>query len=98
FRCHALFRTMLKAELRRTDADLERRLHQRASRWLEDRGELDGAISHAVAASDPDLTGRLLWESLAGYLAVGRLEAVQGWLGAFSPQQLAGSAPLSLAA
>ncbi len=98
FRCHALFRTMLKTELRRTDPDLEQRLHRRASRWLEDQGDRDGAISHAVAAGDAELTGRLLWESLAGYLALGRLGPVQDWLGAFSPQEIMGSAPLSLAA
>ena len=98
FRCHGLFRTMLRAELRRTDPDLEHRLHQRASRWLEDRGDRDGAISHAVAAGDADLTGRLLWDSLAGYLALGRLGPVQGWLGAFAPGQIAASARLSLAA
>ncbi len=98
YRCHGLFRAMLRAELRRSDPDLEQRLHERASRWLEDQGDRDGAISHAVAAGNADLTGRLLWASLAGYLAHGRVELVREWLGRFDAGQIAGSAPLATAA
>jgi LuxR family transcriptional regulator, maltose regulon positive regulatory protein len=98
YRCHGLFRAMLRAELRRSDPDLEQRLHERASRWLEGRGDADGAISHAVAAGNAGLTGRLLWESLADYLALGRLRLVRGWLDRFDAGQIADSAPLAAAA
>jgi LuxR family maltose regulon positive regulatory protein len=98
FRCHDLFRAMLRAELRQSAPRLVPRLHGRASVWLEQQGDLDGAIGHAVAAGDADRAGVLLWEHIADYLTQGRNETVQAWLDAFSPQQIAVSAPLALSA
>jgi LuxR family transcriptional regulator, maltose regulon positive regulatory protein len=98
FRWHGLFRTMLRAELRRTEPKVEPRLHARASTWLGRHGDLDGAIEHAVAAGDVARTGDLLWANLAGYLANGRDELVRGWLSRFGNDQIGSYAPLALAA
>jgi len=98
FRWHSLFRTMLRAELRRTEPKVEPRLHARASTWLGRHGDIDGAIEHAVAAGDVARTGDLLWANLAGYLANGRDELVQGWLSRFGDDQIGRYAPLALAA
>jgi LuxR family maltose regulon positive regulatory protein len=43
-------------------------------------------------------TGDLLWAGIVGYLTQGRNEIVQGWLASFSREELAGYAPLALAA
>ncbi len=97
FRWHGLFRTVLRAELRRTEPGVEHRLHARASTWLGRHGDLDGAIEHAVAAADVARTGDLLWANLAHYLANGRTGLVRGWLSRFHDAQIAGYAPLALA-
>ena len=98
FRWHGLFRTMLRAELRRKEPGVEHRLHARASTWLGRHGDLDGAIGHAVAAGDVARTGDLLWGNLPHYLARGRTELVREWLDRFQDAQIAGYAPLALAA
>ncbi len=98
FRWHGLFRTMLRAELRRTEPKVEPRLHARASTWLGRNGDLDGAIEHAAAAGDVPRTGDLLWANVAAYLANGRNELVRGWLNRFSDEQIGRYAPLALAA
>ncbi len=98
YRWHGLFRDTLAAELRRTTPELVRLLHDRASSWCEARGDVDGAIAHAVYAHDPVRTGDLLWASIVAYVTQGRNEIVQRWLASFTREELAGYAPLALAA
>ncbi len=98
YRWHGLFRDTLGAELRRTAPELVRALHDRASSWCEARGDADLAIAHAVSAHDPVRTGDLLWASIVAYVTQGRNEIVQGWLASFTREELAGYAPLALAA
>jgi LuxR family transcriptional regulator, maltose regulon positive regulatory protein len=98
YRWHGLFRDALAAELRRTDPELIRALHARASAWCEAHGDVDQAVAHAVAAHDCVRTGDLLWAAAAGYVTQGRNEIVQGWLAGFTGEELAGYAPLALAA
>jgi len=98
YRWHGLFREALGAELRRTAPELVRTLHERASLWCEAHGDLDRAISHAVDAHDPVRTGDLLWATIVGYVAGGRNAIVQEWLAGFTRDELAGHAPLALAA
>jgi LuxR family maltose regulon positive regulatory protein len=60
YRYHALFGSLLQARLRRHDADLARELHGRAARWYLDHEMPGEARSHAEAAGDWDLLGRLM--------------------------------------
>ncbi|MBV9004385.1 MAG: hypothetical protein JO181_06980, partial [Solirubrobacterales bacterium] len=90
FRWHRMFRSMLRAELRRTEPELEPRLRRRASTWLQRHGDLDGAIGQAVAASDTARVGELLWANIVGYLGRGVNDRVQRWLRSFSADQVAG--------
>jgi LuxR family maltose regulon positive regulatory protein len=98
FRWHGLFKAMLRSELRRTEPAVEAGLHGRASSWLERHGDLDGAIGHAVAAGDAQRAGELLSSNIVGYVGQGRNDTVQRWLSCFTPDQLAGCAPLALSA
>jgi LuxR family transcriptional regulator, maltose regulon positive regulatory protein len=59
-RFHALFGTLLQARLQRHDADLARELHGRAARWYLGHEMPSEARSHAEAAADWDLLGRLM--------------------------------------
>ena len=52
FRWHPMFREVLAAELRRTEPELIPKLNDRASAWLYARGDVRGAIDHAVAGGD----------------------------------------------
>ncbi len=98
YRWHGLFRDALGAELRRTAPELVHTLHERASFWYEAHGDVDRAIAHAVDAHDAMRTGDLLWASIVAYVTQGRNEIVQGWLASFTRDELAGHAPLALAA
>jgi LuxR family maltose regulon positive regulatory protein len=98
FRCHSLLRTMLRAELRHREPDLESDLHARASRWRARQGDLQGALDHAGASGDLILTGELLWDCLPGYLASGQMKTIARWVDGFTAQQIASSPALGVAA
>jgi LuxR family transcriptional regulator, maltose regulon positive regulatory protein len=98
FALHPLFADALTAELRRAEPELEPVLHRRASDWLEQCGDLDGAIRHAAAGGDLRRTGKLLCANLARLLAAGRNGQVRAWLSCFGPEQIETCAPLALAA
>jgi len=98
YRIHGLFRDMLRAELRRAEPGLERKLHLRASAWFERCHDTDRAVEHAVAAEDAERTGELLWDHILAYVDGGRNDAVQRWLARFSAADLAGCASLALVA
>ncbi len=98
YRCHGLVRDVLRAELERLEPGQAEALHRRASRWFAEHGDIDQAASHAAAAGDAGLTGELVWAHAPRYLMQGREATVQRWLGAFSQDQIAASAPLALCA
>ncbi len=98
YRWQRLFGDALRAELRRSEPELEPRLQLRASAWYARRGDADRAIEHAVAAGDAARSGELLWTNLTGYLGYGRIGLVERWLEEFSHDQIAGHAPLALCA
>jgi LuxR family maltose regulon positive regulatory protein len=52
YRYHHLFREMLRARLQRGDPDTAQRLEARASRLLEQAGDVDGALRHAAEAGE----------------------------------------------
>jgi LuxR family transcriptional regulator, maltose regulon positive regulatory protein len=98
YRWHGLFRDALKAELRRSEPQVETRLQRRASAWHTRHGDIDRAIDHAVAAGDVGRTGDLLWANIVGYVTHGRNDLVERWLSRFRRDQIADYAPLALAA
>ena len=98
YRWQRLFAGALRAELRRSEPEAEPRLQLRASSWYASRGEIDRAIEHAVAASDVERAGDLLWEHILAYVARGRTALVERWLAEFSDEQIAAYPPLALSA
>ena len=97
-RCHPLLREMLLGELRHTHPEREASLHLRASAFHAEHGDLDRAVSHAVAAGDARRAGELLWEHLPSYVTVGRNDLLQGWLRRFSAEDFSANPPLALTA
>lgn len=96
FRYHALLREMLGSELHRSRPREKAALHERASRWYAERGEIDRAVPHAIATGDVDLAGDLIWSHAATYSSVGREATLELWLDAFSEPQIEACAPLCL--
>ena len=89
YRHHPLFGQMLRAELRRLDPQHEPELHARASAWFEERGDIDSAIQHALAAGDNERSGALLWRHASSYIGHGGNHALQDWLDHFNDDELA---------
>ncbi|HET6850218.1 MAG TPA: LuxR C-terminal-related transcriptional regulator [Gaiellales bacterium] len=77
FRLQGLFRDMLLDDLTRRRPAAVRRAHQRASAWLERRGDTAAATNHAQAGGDLRQAGRLLLELASTSLLV-RDQAVAG--------------------
>lgn len=98
FRWHSMFRAMLQAELHRAAPEVETQLHTRASAWLGQHGDLDGAIDHAIVAGDVTRAGDLLWAHIVPYLNSGRSEAVRHWVGSLNRELVGGCPSLALAA
>jgi LuxR family maltose regulon positive regulatory protein len=98
YRYHRMFAETLQAELRRSEPQLEHALHRRASIWYGEHGDIERSIDHAVAAGDLARAGDLLWDHAAGILGYEYGGHLSEWLSRFSPEQLACSAKLSLAA
>jgi LuxR family transcriptional regulator, maltose regulon positive regulatory protein len=98
FRYHRLLAEALRGELRRLEPDEEEPLHLRASSWFDEHDNPERAISHAIAAGDPALAGRLIWAHAPEMLGQARGRTLARWLSSFSETQIGASAELSLAA
>ena len=98
YRHHILLAEMLRAELRRLEPRRESHLHRLASAWYASEGEEHLAIRHAIAAGDVRMAGDRLWAGATGHIANGRNETIARWLSEFTPEQIAGCAPLAAVA
>ncbi len=96
YRYHPFFAEMLRAELRRSEPDLERGLQNRAASWYAAHGDADRAAHHAVAGGDTGFAGRLLWPSVAPHVLSGRTTMVRSWLSRFGADDVAAVPELAL--
>ena len=97
YRCHTLVRDVLRRGLERREPEQVSALHARASVWLAEHEDIDGAIDHAVAARDVARAGELIRAQGARYIS-GLDGRLAGWLAALGDEQVAQSPYLSLAA
>lgn len=96
YRYHHLFGDWLRHELRRTEPDLVAQLHSRASRWHEEHGFLEPAISHAIAAGEHKQAGGLIDRYLAEWVQV-NWSAVRRWLDRL-PEEVVETHPMAVTA
>jgi LuxR family transcriptional regulator, maltose regulon positive regulatory protein len=96
YRCHHLFRELLRHELERTDPDSVEALHRRAAAWYRERGSASEAIQHAIAGGDAAGASELITEHWYGFLQRGRIETVAGWLEALGDEAVSADAALCL--
>ena len=81
FRYHNLFRDLLRRQLETefTPAEIAD-LHSSASRWFEDLGLMDRAISHALKAGDPVHAAEIVETRLHEELNADRWQTIERWL------------------
>ena len=98
YRYHAALARMLRAELGRVEPQFEAELHQRASAWYADAGDLDRAIAHAIQGGDAERAGELLWSSAADQVLDGRASNVRRRLAELATHEIASHPTLALTA
>jgi LuxR family transcriptional regulator, maltose regulon positive regulatory protein len=92
WRYHHLFADLLRARLAQEQPERLPRLHQAAAAWSEQRGLVDDAVRHGLAAGDTLWAARLLERHLDRLLLRGENATVDRWLRAL-PAELVGSRP-----
>jgi LuxR family maltose regulon positive regulatory protein len=98
YRMHALLREALEADLERTDPVGARRVHERASTWFEDAGDIDRAVRHAIEAQDLRRAGQLVVLHGPALYTNGRYSTLGRWLAALPDEQVAADPALCLCA
>ena len=96
YRCHHLFRGLLRHELGRAEPGLVPELHRLACAWYRERGAASEAIHHAIAAGEAALASDLITEHWYAFLQRGRIETVAGWLDALGDEAVRADAGLCL--
>jgi LuxR family maltose regulon positive regulatory protein len=96
YRYHQLFGELLRFELGREEPTVVPQLHLRAARWHLDHGYTAAAIHHTTAAGSYSEAGNLITRHWYEFLQEGRLETVNGWLGALPDHILENDARLCL--
>jgi LuxR family transcriptional regulator, maltose regulon positive regulatory protein len=90
YRYHHLFGAFLRARLASLGDARRRAVHERASRALEMRGDVTGALKHAMVVDDVERVGRVLRESLDREMSTWGAEvtqsAIRSWLHEYGAQ------------
>ncbi|HXV70161.1 MAG TPA: LuxR C-terminal-related transcriptional regulator [Acidimicrobiia bacterium] len=80
FRFHSLLSDLLRSELGIHDHGLAVGLHSRASVWLEDNGEIEEAIEHAMAAGEEGRVAAMVAGAARATYGKGKVETLSGWM------------------
>lgn len=92
YRYHRLFAQTLRAHLEHTRPDLVPALYRRASRWLENAGNLEEAINYSLAAGEAQRAALLIEQVAHTLLENGETACLQRWLEAL-PAEIIRSSP-----
>jgi LuxR family transcriptional regulator, maltose regulon positive regulatory protein len=97
YRYHHLFAELLRQELERSEPELVGELHRRASLWYQRYGEIDEAITHAIAAGETAAACDLIATHWNGFANEGKLVTVATWLDALPAGSVEADSRLCLA-
>ena len=97
FRYHSLFRAMLLRQLERYAPEAVADLHQRASAWFADHGDLRGTIEHAISAGDWRTAADTLRSSWLALYSDGKANDAIGWIDRLPAATIAEYPDLALA-
>ena len=88
FRYHHLFRDVLQARLRTNDPALAQHLDSRTSALLEQAGDVDGAVRHAIDAHEEQRAADLILRATLPRFFDGRYAQVAEWLALLGPEAI----------
>lgn len=97
YRYHHLFSEFLRVRLRERDPQGAQRLEARASALLMDRGDVDGAIRHAVASGDSDRAADLILCQTLPMINRGQPALLRQWLDLLGPESASRSPAAAVA-
>jgi LuxR family maltose regulon positive regulatory protein len=95
YRYHRLFADLLRSQLTAQDPPALPALHQRASRWYEDQGEIDEAVEYAFRALDYDRAAGLITRSSGRLINTGQFNLLRAWVRRLPPAVVEGRVFLS---
>ena len=98
FRYHHLFGELLRARLEQTAPEEVAELHRRASHWLEQHSDAEGAVRHAIAAGGGDGVADLAAWQCDQYLIHGQRQSALRLLFRFSDDDILNCPSLLLTA
>jgi ATP/maltotriose-dependent transcriptional regulator MalT len=84
YRYHHLFAAVLRRQLEATDRESIPGLHARASLWLEEHGDTEHAIDHAIASRDLARASTLVVQAAVPLIAAGRMLTLNRWFDSLS--------------
>ena len=88
-------RSRLEAPARGTDPESIPGLHARASLWLEEHGDIEHAIDHAIASRDLARASHLIMRVAVPLLSAGRMHTVNRWFDSLSWPEAVGDRELA---
>jgi LuxR family maltose regulon positive regulatory protein len=97
FRYHALFRELLRAELRWSEPEVVDGLHRRAAAWFAGHGDDARAVRHAVEGGAWDLAARLAADRWLELLLIGELDSLIPLVQAIPDERVAADPALAVA-
>lgn len=81
YRYHHLFTDLLRSTLKQHKSeDQIRTLHHRARQWHQREGNLEEAMSHAMAAQDYEQAALMIDENIAGMYSRSEIPVLLGWI------------------
>jgi len=93
YRYHHLFGDLLRNQLARSQPEWIPELHQRASRWYEEKGDIQAAVDHALQDTDLTQAAYLIEQHAIPKLYQGEVTMVVGWFDRL-PEEILESAPM----
>jgi LuxR family transcriptional regulator, maltose regulon positive regulatory protein len=96
YRYHQLFARMLRRELALVDPDAVGPLHGRASLWFEREGQVEPAITHAIASRDLARVSDLVALHAREFWSSGRIATLTRWLEELSWPEATADAQLAI--
>ena len=96
YRYHHLLAELLRIELHRDAPEAESSQHLRASIWLEDAGDADRAIRHAIDGGYHERAARLISGTYLHALELGRIATISSWLDKIGEDRVSADARLGI--
>jgi len=94
YRYHSLFADLLRQRLRETLSESEIAvLHQQASQWYDERGEIIEAVEHAILGQDFSNAAQLIVKWSGEIFQQFKLNALVGWIHSL-PENVTASQPV----